>query len=120
MDLSQLTGHIWLDGEMVPWQEARVHVLTHTFHYGLGVFEGVRAYKTSDGTSHFPACKEHTDRLFRSAHILRMDMPFDKETLNAAQRAVVRENGLEEAYIRPCAFWARREWGCAPIILRPM
>ena len=88
MDLSKLTGHIWLDGEMVPWQEARVHVLTHTFHYGLGVFEGVRAYKTPDGTSIF-RLKEHTDRLFRSAHILRMDMPYDKKTLSAAQCEVV-------------------------------
>ena len=70
MDLSQLTGHIWLDGEMVPWQDARVHVLTHTFHYGLGCFEGVRAYKTPDGTAIF-RLNEHTDRLFRSAHILR-------------------------------------------------
>jgi len=103
MDLSTLSGHIWLDGEMVPWQEARVHVLTHTFHYGLGVFEGVRAYKTPDGTSIF-RLNEHTDRLFRSAHILRMDMPFDKETLNAAQRAVVRENGFDEGYIRPMCF----------------
>ena len=103
MDLSKLSGHIWLDGEMVPWQEARVHVLTHTFHYGLGVFEGVRAYKTSDGTSIF-RLKEHTDRLFRSAHILRMAMPFDKDALNAAQRAVVRENELDEAYIRPMCF----------------
>ena len=84
MDLSQLTGHIWLDGEMVPWQDARVHVLTHTFHYGLGCFEGVRAYKTPDGTAIF-RLNEHTDRLFRSAHILRMDMPFDKQTLNEAQ-----------------------------------
>ena len=100
MDLSKLTGHIWLDGEMVPWQEARVHVLTHTFHYGLGVFEGVRAYKTPEGTSIF-RLKEHTDRLFRSAHILRMDMPYDKETLSAAQREVVRANGLDEAYISP-------------------
>ena len=103
MDLSKFSGHIWLDGEMVPWQEARVHVLTHTFHYGLGVFEGVRAYKTPDGTSIF-RLKEHTDRLFRSAHILRMAMPFDKDTLNAAQRAVVRENALDEAYIRPMCF----------------
>ena len=77
MDFSQLGGQIWLDGEMVPWQEARVHVLTHTFHYGLGVFEGVRAYKTPSGTSIF-RLKEHTDRLFQSAHILRMNMPFDK------------------------------------------
>ena len=103
MDLSQLTGHIWLDGEMVPWQEAKVHVLTHTFHYGLGVFEGVRAYKTSEGAAIF-RLQEHTDRLFRSAHILRMEMPFDKGTLSEAQREVVRANGLDEAYIRPMCF----------------
>lgn len=103
MDLSQLNGHIWLDGEMVPWQEARVHVLTHTFHYGLGVFEGVRAYKTASGTAIF-RLGEHTDRLFRSAHILRMNMPFDKETLSEAQREVVRANALDEAYIRPMCF----------------
>ena len=78
-------------------------VLTHTFHYGLGVFEGVRAYKTPEGTSIF-RLKEHTDRLYRSAHILRMDMPYDKETLNAAQREVVRANELDEAYIRPMCF----------------
>ena len=103
MDLSKLSGHIWLDGEMVPWQEARVHVLTHTFHYGLGVFEGVRAYQTPGGPC-VVRREDHAERLFRSAHILRMDMPFDKETLNAAQRAVVRENGLDEAYIRPMCF----------------
>ena len=103
MDLSQLTGHIWLDGEMVPWQEAKVHVLTHTFHYGLGVFEGVRAYNTTQGAAIF-RLQEHTDRLFRSAHILRMEMPFDKETLSEAQREVVRANGLDEAYIRPMCF----------------
>lgn len=103
MDLSQLTGQIWLDGEMVPWQEAKVHVLTHTFHYGLGVFEGVRAYNTSQGAAIF-RLQEHTDRLFRSAHILRMEMPFDKGTLSEAQRQVVRANGLDEAYIRPMCF----------------
>ena len=103
MDLSQLTGHIWLDGEMVPWQEAKVHVLTHTFHYGLGVFKGVRAYNTSQGAAIF-RLQEHTDRLFRSAHILRMEMPFDKGTLSEAQRQVVRANGLDEAYIRPMCF----------------
>ena len=103
MDLSELTGHIWLDGEMEPWQEAKVHVLTHTFHYGLGVFEGVRAYNTSQGAAIF-RLQEHTDRLFRSAHILRMEMPFDKGTLSEAQRQVVRANGLDEAYIRPMCF----------------
>ena len=103
MDLSQLTGQIWLDGEMVPWQEAKVHVLTHTFHYGLGVFEGVRAYNTSQGAAIF-RLQEHTDRLFRSAHILRMEMPYEKEVLREAQREVVRANVLDEAYIRPMCF----------------
>lgn len=104
MDLSKLSGQIWLDGELVPWKEAKVHVLTHTFHYGLGVFEGVRAYKTdSQGTCIF-RLREHTDRLFRSAKILQMDMPWDKVTLNAAQREVVRVNELEEGYLRPMCF----------------
>ena len=104
MDLSKLDGQIWLDGELVPWQEAKVHVLTHTFHYGLGVFEGVRAYATPDRGTCIFRLREHTDRLFRSAHILQMDMPFDKDVLNAAQREVVRVNGLEEGYIRPMCF----------------
>ena len=104
MDLSQLTGSIWLDGELVPWGEAKVHVLTHTFHYGLGVFEGVRAYETADQGACIFRLKEHTDRLFRSAKILQMDMPFDKYTLNEAQREVVRVNNLKEGYIRPMCF----------------
>ncbi|MEP6389773.1 MAG: branched-chain amino acid transaminase [Halioglobus sp.] len=111
MNLADRDGLIWLDGEMVPWREAKVHVLTHTLHYGLGVFEGVRAYKTAElGTSIF-RLQEHTDRLFRSAHILSMDMPFDKETLNEAQRAVVRENKLEEAYLRPMCFYGSEGMG---------
>lgn len=104
MDLSKLTGSIWLDGELVPWEEAKVHVLTHTFHYGLGVFEGVRAYATQDQGTCIFRLKEHTDRLFRSAKILQMDMPYDKETLNQAQREVVRVNNLDEAYLRPMCF----------------
>jgi len=104
MDLSKLTGSIWLDGELVPWEEAKVHVLTHTFHYGLGVFEGVRAYATQDQGTCIFRLKEHTDRLFRSAKILQMDMPYDKETLNEAQREVVRVNNLDEAYLRPMCF----------------
>jgi len=104
MDLSKLTGSIWLDGKLVPWGEARVHVLTHTFHYGLGVFEGVRAYATQDQGTCIFRLKEHTDRLFRSAKILQMDMPYDKEVLNEAQREVVRVNNLEEAYLRPMCF----------------
>ncbi|MDZ7923334.1 MAG: branched-chain amino acid transaminase [Marinagarivorans sp.] len=104
MSFDDRDGVIWFDGEMVPWRDARVHVLTHTLHYGMGVFEGVRAYNAgSHGTSIFKL-HEHTDRLFRSAHIMRMEMPYSKEQLNEAQRAVVRENNLEEAYLRPMAF----------------
>jgi len=104
MDLSKLSGHIWMDGELVPWQEAKVHVLTHTFHYGVGVFEGVRAYSTPDQGTCIFRLQEHTERLFRSAKILQMNMPWDKEALNAAQREVVRVNGLEEGYLRPMCF----------------
>ena len=103
-------GFIWLDGEMIPWREARVHVLTHTLHYGLGVFEGVRAYKTSRGTAIF-RLEAHTDRLFRSAHILRMHMPFDKQTVNEAIRASVRDNALESGYIRPMCFFGAEGMG---------
>jgi len=103
-------GVIWLDGELVPWREAKVHVLTHTLHYGMGVFEGLRAYRAEQGTAIF-RLKAHTDRLFRSAHILGMPMPFDKATLNAAQKQVVRENGLESAYIRPMCFYGSEGMG---------
>ncbi len=103
-------GWIWLDGEMVPWREAKVHVLTHTLHYGLGVFEGVRAYKTEQGTAIFKLA-EHTRRLFQSAHIMGMKMPFDEATLNQAQIDVVRENGLDSAYIRPLCFYGSEGMG---------
>ncbi|WP_297793031.1 branched-chain amino acid transaminase [uncultured Marinobacter sp.] len=103
MSMADRDGLIWLDGEMVPWREAKTHVLTHTLHYGLGCFEGVRAYNTASGPAIF-RLKEHTDRLFRSAHILNMTMPFTKEQLNEAQCAAVRENGLDEAYLRPMVF----------------
>jgi len=103
MSMADRDGLIWLDGEMVPWREAKTHVLTHTLHYGLGCFEGVRAYNTANGPAIF-RLKEHTDRLFRSAHILNMKMPFTKEELNAAQCAAVRENNLDEAYLRPMVF----------------
>jgi len=103
-------GLIWLDGEMVPWREAKVHVLTHTFHYGMGVFEGVRAYKAEQGTAIF-RLKEHTDRLFRSAKILNMPMPFDKAAINEATSAAVRENNLESAYIRPMVFYGSEGMG---------
>jgi branched-chain amino acid aminotransferase len=103
-------GVIWFDGEMVPWREAKVHVLTHTLHYGMGVFEGVRAYKAEQGTAIF-RLQAHTDRLFDSAQIMMMDMPFDKATINEAQRAAVRENNLETAYIRPMCFYGSEGMG---------
>ena len=111
MNFADRDGVIWLDGEMVPWREAQVHVCTHTLHYGLGVFEGVRAYKTAEQGTCIFRLKEHTDRLFRSAHILTMDMPYDKETLNQAQKDVIRENGLEEGYLRPMCFWGSEGMG---------
>ena len=101
--MSDRDGLIWLDGELVDWRDAKIHVLTHTLHYGMGVFEGVRAYETDQGAAIF-RLQEHTDRLFRSAHILNMKLPFSKEELNEAQRAAVRENNLDSAYIRPMAF----------------
>lgn len=111
MSMSDREGVIWFDGELVDWKEAKVHVLTHTLHYGLGVFEGVRAYQTeSRGTCIF-RLQEHTDRLFRSAHILQMDMPFDKKTISEAQRTVVRENNLDEAYLRPMCFYGSEGMG---------
>jgi branched-chain amino acid aminotransferase len=93
-------GVIWMDGRLVPWRDAKVHVLTHTLHYGCGAFEGVRAYDTVQGTAVF-RLREHTERLFNSAKILRMDMPFTREQLMAAQLEVVRTNGLRQCYIRP-------------------
>jgi len=103
-------GLIWFDGKMVPWREATVHVLTHTLHYGMGVFEGVRAYEAKGGTAIF-RLQAHTDRLFRSAHIMNMPMPFDKETLNEAQKKAVCENNLASAYIRPMAFYGSEGMG---------
>jgi branched-chain amino acid aminotransferase len=103
-------GVIWFDGELVPWREAKVHVLTHTLHYGMGVFEGVRAYKAEQGTAIF-RLQEHTDRLFRSAHIMSMKVPFDSETINKAQLSAVKENGLDSAYIRPMLFYGSEGMG---------
>jgi branched-chain amino acid aminotransferase len=108
--MSDRDGLIWKDGEMVPWREANTHVLTHTLHYGMGVFEGVRAYDADGGTAIF-RLEAHTDRLFNSAKIMNMPMPFDKETLNAAQRAAVRENGLKSAYIRPMVYYGSEGMG---------
>nr|MDJ0872796.1 aminotransferase class IV [Gammaproteobacteria bacterium] len=110
MSMDDRDGVIWLNGDLVPWREARVHVLTHTLHYGMGVFEGVRAYKTDRGTAIY-RLPDHTARLFRSAHILGMPIPFDRDVLNHAQRTVVRENGLQAAYIRPMCFYGSEGMG---------
>jgi branched-chain amino acid aminotransferase len=104
MSMADRDGVIWLDGELVPWREAKVHVLTHTLHYGTGVFEGVRAYHAEQGTAIF-RLEDHTDRLFRSAHILGMDIPFDKDTLNEAHKTIVHDNKLDSAYLRPMCFY---------------
>ncbi len=103
MSFSDRDGVIWMDGGLVPWREAKVHVLTHTLHYGMGVFEGVRAYKAGKGTAIF-RLREHTRRLFQSAHILGMKIPWSEEEVNRAQVEVLRENGLETGYLRPMAF----------------
>lgn len=108
--MSDRDGLIWFDGEMIPWRDAKVHVLTHTLHYGMGVFEGVRAYKTDQGPAIF-RLDDHTKRLFNSAKIMNMDIPFSQEELNEAQKACVRENNLESAYIRPMAFYGSEGMG---------
>ena len=110
MSMDDHDGLIWFDGKMVPWRDANVHVLTHTLHYGMGVFEGIRAYKTEKGTAIF-RLEEHTRRLFDSARILGLPMPYDKETINQAICASVRENNLESAYIRPMCFYGSEGMG---------
>lgn len=103
MSMEDRAGFIWMDGNLVPWGAARAHVLSHTLHHGTGIFEGVRAYETRSGTAIF-RLDDHTRRFFRSAHILKMQLPYDREQLNAAQREVVQANGLTECYIRPIAY----------------
>ncbi|WP_019449492.1 branched-chain amino acid transaminase [Cupriavidus sp. BIS7] len=110
MSMADRDGKIWMDGKLIEWRDAKIHVLTHTLHYGMGVFEGVRAYKTPEGTAIF-RLKEHTRRLFNSAKIFQMAMPFDEPTLEAAQREVVRANNLESCYIRPLVWIGSEKLG---------
>ena len=110
MTMADRDGVIWHDGELVDWRDAQTHVLTHTLHYGMGVFEGVRAYATDEGPAIF-RLQDHTRRLFNSAHILGMRATFDQDTLNEAQRAAVRENGLASAYIRPMLYYGAEGMG---------
>jgi branched-chain amino acid aminotransferase len=113
MSMADRDGLIWYDGKMVPCREATTHVLTHSLHYGLAVFEGLRAYKTAKGTAIF-RLKEHTERLFNSAHIYMMKIPYDRETLMAAQEEAVRANKLESCYVRPIAFYGSEKMGVSP------
>ncbi|MEQ9510782.1 MAG: branched-chain amino acid transaminase [Alloalcanivorax xenomutans] len=110
MSMADRDGVIWLDGKLVPWRDAKVHVLTHSLHYGMGVFEGVRAYETDKGPAIF-RLREHTDRLFNSAHILNMKVPYAKDVINQAQIEVVRENKLPHAYLRPLVFYGSEGMG---------
>jgi branched-chain amino acid aminotransferase len=108
------TAKIWMDGRLIPWDEAKVHVLTHTLHYGLGVFEGIRCYKCKDGTSAVFRLKEHMDRFFNSALIAGFQMPYTREELTQAVFDTLKENGMAEAYIRPIAFIGYGAMGVLP------
>ena len=113
MSMADRDGYIWYDGKLVPWRSATTHVLTHSLHYGLAVFEGVRAYKTVNGTAIY-RLREHTERLFNSAHIYMMKIPYTLEQLMEAQREVVRANKLESCYLRPIAFYGSEKMGVSP------
>lgn len=110
MSMADRDGFIWYDGKLVPWREATTHVLTHSLHYGLAVFEGVRAYNTVSGTAIFRLA-EHTQRLLNSGKIYMMDIPYSKEVLMEAQLEVVRANKLESCYLRPIAFYGSEKMG---------
>ncbi len=113
MSMADRDGHIWYDGKLVPWRSATTHVLTHSLHYGLAVFEGLRAYHTARGTAIF-RLKEHTERLYNSAHIYLMRIPYEREALMAAHKEVVRANRLDACYIRPIAFYGSEKMGVSP------
>jgi len=110
MSMSDKDGFIWFDGKMVPWREAKVHVLTHTLHYGMGVFEGVRAYQTNSGTGIF-RLEDHTKRLINSAKILGMKIPYSQQEIEEAQKLVVEKNNLKSGYIRPMCFYGSEGMG---------
>ncbi len=113
MSMADRDGFIWQDSKLISWREATTHVLTHSLHYGMSVFEGLRAYKTDAGTAIF-RLEEHTDRLFNSAHIFQMAMPFDKAIINEAQKEVLRANKLESGYLRPIAYYGSEKMGVSP------
>ena len=113
MSMSDRDGFIWQDGKLVPWREATTHALTHSLHYGMAVFEGVRAYNTDKGTAIF-RLQDHTQRLARSAHIFQMALPYSQDELNEAQKEVIRANKLDSGYIRPLAFYGSEKMGVSP------
>jgi branched-chain amino acid aminotransferase len=113
MSMSDRDGLIWFDGKMVPWREANIHVLTHSLHYGLAVFEGIRAYKTDKGTAIFRLA-EHMERMSNSAHIYQMQLPYSRDQMAEACCQVVRENKLESCYVRPIAFYGSEKMGVSP------
>lgn len=113
MSMADRDGFIWKDGKLVPWREATTHVLTHTLHYGMGVFEGVRAYRQADGSTAIFRLEDHTQRLFNSAKIFMMDIPFSPAQINEAQRETVRANKLESCYLRPLVFYGSEKMGVA-------
>jgi branched-chain amino acid aminotransferase len=113
MSMADRDGHIWFDGKLVDWRDAKIHVLTHSLHYGMGVFEGVRAYKTVSGTAIFRLA-EHTRRFFNSAHIFQMKLPYTPEQMMDAQKEVVRANALESCYLRPIAWIGSEKLGVSP------
>ena len=110
MIMSDLKGKIWMDGEFIDWSDAKVHILTHTLHYGTGVFEGVRAYETNTGPAIF-RLNDHTKRLYSSAKLIGMEIPFSESELNKAQTDVVMINNLDNAYIRPMCFYGSEGMG---------
>jgi branched-chain amino acid aminotransferase len=112
MSMADRDGLIWMDGQMIDWRDANIHVLTHSLHYGMSVFEGVRAYKTIDGTAIF-RLREHTQRFFNSAKIFQMNIPFSFDELMKAQKDVVKVNKLESCYLRPIAWLGSEKMGVA-------
>jgi len=113
MSMADRDGLIWYDGKLVPWRDANTHVLTHSLHYGLAVFEGMRAYDTAKGTAIF-RLPEHIERMYNSAHIYMMKIPYTRETLMEASKEVVRANKLASCYIRPIAFYGSEKMGVSP------
>ena len=110
----EATKYIWINGKMILWDEAKIHILTHSLHYGGGAFEGLRVYDTKRGPAIF-RLKDHTTRLFYSAKVLKMDIPYSEEELNAAQVKLVKENGLKQGYIRPIIYYGYGKMGLNPV-----